>query len=428
MKKIKRNAWVVILFQVVSNIKNLLVNFVIFALACPFLQGQVLQDENPDAHIASVVFGNAQRQGLPMMKLYSGEILRLQFDFLDEVTEDLSYRILPCHANWELADVAFSDYAKGSREEYLQSYQYAFGTYTPYLHYQLSLPNSQLQITQSGNYILQIFSRYDNNQVFLQRRFVVFEERIPLDVRVSPYFGGNTQQVSLKIQAKAGNLQNANENLQVALFQNKAFGAMRLVKPTVDAGFDNYRFYFQAEEHVFPAYPQFYYWDMRSWEFPENRKQDAYLQEKIIHYHLQADPLGAFAPDRNQDLRGGFYLEKLGSTESHTQADYVKVYFKLKSAQYLGKIYLYGAFSQFALWEKYALVWHEKEKFYTLAIDFKQGLYNYQYAKLDNGKIITLPLPYLPDTIRKNSYTVLLYYQNPMKYRSEVVGLANVLY
>ena len=80
------------------------------------------------------------------------------------------------------------------------------------------------------------------------------------------------------------------------------------------------------------------------------------------------------------------------------------------------------------LFNSYYHVWHEKEKFYTLAIDFKQGLYNYQYAKLENGKIITLPLPYLPDTSRKNSYTVLLYYQNPMKYRSEVVGLANVLY
>ena len=52
----------------------------------------------------------------------------------------------------------------------------SFGTKVNYTHYTIDLPQDDFFWTRSGNYVLEVFSPHDPEEILITRRFVVYED------------------------------------------------------------------------------------------------------------------------------------------------------------------------------------------------------------------------------------------------------------
>ena len=97
--------------------------------------------------------------GTPIIKLNSGEQLRLVFDHLGDYDEYMKYTLIHCSHDWQLSPMNPLEYLDGFMEDEITDNSYSFNTITGYTHFELLLPNDLLRITKSGNYILFMMKR-----------------------------------------------------------------------------------------------------------------------------------------------------------------------------------------------------------------------------------------------------------------------------
>jgi hypothetical protein len=73
------------------------------------------------------------------------------------------------------------EYADGFEFNPLYEYQYSSGTMVQYRHYALSIPNSNLKLKLSGNYILRVVKQSNRQEIVLQQQFRVYEPKVKID-------------------------------------------------------------------------------------------------------------------------------------------------------------------------------------------------------------------------------------------------------
>ena len=118
----------------------------------------------------------------PIVRLGSGQQLTLIFDDLSTNARYYTYRIIHCDKDWRPSNLSELEYLEGFSGERIDDFQYSFKTRTPFVNYQLRLPNEDLTWTKSGNYLLVVYDS-DRGQVpAFTRRFVVVEDL----VRIQP--------------------------------------------------------------------------------------------------------------------------------------------------------------------------------------------------------------------------------------------------
>ena len=140
-----------------------------FCLFVTSLSGQVMEEINPPAHIKTIIFKGPTEDQFPVIQL--GESMTLEFDDITAKEQDYYYKIIHCDYDWTPSQLLKSQYLAGMDNQRIIDYENSYTTLQPYSNYRLTIPNGNIRLKVTGNYILE--KLYSYGELQFSRRFVV---------------------------------------------------------------------------------------------------------------------------------------------------------------------------------------------------------------------------------------------------------------
>jgi len=129
-------------------------------------------------------------------------------------------------------------------------------------------------------------------------------------------------------------------------------------------------------------------------------------------------------------LNGNFLIKKNEGNDSETDADYVKVHFRLPYQLPLtdGNLYLFGKFSDWKFKEELKLDYDTLKQEYVKEVLLKQGYYNYMYCFVKDGSKNKGDLSVIEGSHyeTENEYSILVYHRQVNDNYDRLIGFATI--
>ncbi|MDR2361221.1 MAG: DUF5103 domain-containing protein [Prevotellaceae bacterium] len=369
-----------------------------------------------DPHIRSIqLFKGGNEQSLPTLVWNAGEQLTLWFDDLSENRSSLRYTIVHCTADWEEDNLFVTDYLEGFAENRLNDFKHSHLTRVNYTHYELHIPNNDVQLKVSGNYLLKVYETDANAPVFV-RGFSVVELKTAATLRMrGPAVTGESclQQLELAVNHSSLEVRNAFRELKVRVEQN----GYRLPltphpEPTfTDIGRTDYSL---ADRLWYPGGNEFRFFDTRNLEFSgRGVVQMRTDSDGFVYALLQPDAPRNRQYSYEREMNGRFYIDAYRTADRLLEADYVTTIFTLNVPEpFDGEVYVFGALTGFALHPAFRMEYNASLHAYELNTLVKQGLYNYRYVLLDKQGRIDWTAIEGCYAETENSYHIYVYFRS----------------
>ncbi|MGB0404387.1 MAG: DUF5103 domain-containing protein [Salibacteraceae bacterium] len=366
----------------------------------------------------------------PILYLNTGTRLLLSFDDLKMEINDVNYQIFHCDANWNRSKIDHYQYANGVEEGYVSNYDYSMSMNQRYIHYSLMIPNEEIQITASGNYIIMVYRNNNPKDLLFTRRFFVVENKVGISMDIhrafDPEFRESKQEVDIVIDYNRFNLTNPGQTVKLALLQNNRWDNAKLdLKPNfigdqkLTYDYEDVNTFWAGNEYRAINISNF---DMRS----ENIEGIIKRTDTTYFFVEKAKPKFQHSfTDRFNNRYGAQEIAVFGSANTETEPDYALVYFYIL-ADYpdnSGDFYVFGALSNYEHSPEYRMVYNTEKKRYELPLYLKQGLYNWHFHFLperDDAADVRPMEGSFSETL--NNYTVLVYYQGITDDYDRIVG------
>ena len=353
----------------------------------------------------------------PYIELRGNESITFTFDDLAEDVRDFYYEIKHCNADWEEDNLFIGDYMKGFGQNNLYDFNSSVNTYVSYRNYKLTIPNEDVQILTSGNYLLKVYDRYNHGYPVFQKGFKIYENRAKISIKhrnIVNYGSDGKQQLDFSINKGGLALQNPYNELKLRVEQN----SQRMPAQALPAiSFQNNLVidYSNTTKNIYKGENEYRLFDTRSLAYNAEGVNKIINQNRQYHVLLNIDK-GNEIYQYKRDINGKYYVEvdrinKYG--DKNTEADYVNVYFTIEdpNPQHNLSIYVFGALSDWGLKNECKMEYNEERRMYEATVLLKQGYYNYKYVAVDNK------LNFLSDFFdgsfsqTENEYTVNVYYK-----------------
>ena len=398
----------------------------LFILINFFCVAQKQKDYTTPENIKSVQFeGVDSRDIFPIVTL--GEQITLRFDDLNANEADYYYRIKHYNHDWTPSQLFQNEYLEGYDNLRIENYITSFNTLQHYTHYSLKIPNQDVKLKVSGNYIIEIYSAYD--ELVFSRRFCIYENKSSVQAGVfrpqnMDRFNSH-QSIHFSVTPKGNFFINPEENIKIIILQNQQWNEpitdikpqyfngntldYRYEKPTQFEGGNEYHFFDTKDLRI--TTPNIVYTN-------RSEQYESYLKTDIIRNLLDY----SFAPDINGDFK---IRNVMRPGDSNTSGDYSFVYFSLAYPYELDQneeIYIYGAFNNFELSDLNKLYFNPSLEVYEGVLYLKQGFYNYKYVLNQKGILIKNALSG-SHALTENDYLVLVYYRNIGAQYDALVGI-----
>jgi type 9 secretion system plug protein len=395
--------------------------FLLFSLT---VFSQVEKEANPPFNIKTVAFVQNGNITIPMFRL--GDPFQLEFDDLYGNEADYYYTITQYNYDWTPSQMAKAEYLQGMDNQRIMNYQNSFNTLQIYSHYSQAFPNQFNRILLTGNYMVKVFN--SDQELVFSRKFIIFNEQVsvPLQIKRSRDLTTIHGMQNLDFVIKMGDniLQNPNQNVKVALFQNGRFDtAIYNVKPQYSLGSD--LIYRYNKETQFWAGNEFLYFENKDIRTVSNSIGHVSAGE-IYNTHLYMNASRKDNPYTYfPDINGGFLPNKINAENNNLEADYSWVYFTLNTNTFMDKndVYVVGMFNNYSLSPEYKMDYNPEKGLFEKAILVKQGFTNYQYAIADKtGKIDSENAIDGNFYQTENNYFVLVYYRGNNDRYDKVIG------
>ncbi len=327
----------------------------------------------------------------PIINLNSEDKLKLSFDDLDGDIKDYYYTIIHCDANWQPSDLLPADYIEGFIENQIQDYKYSFNTLYRYIHYNLIIPNENIQPKISGNYILKVYEDYDETNLVLTKRFVIVEHKVTISANVKRAtlldLRKSSHEIDFTLSYSAYSINNPYRDIKVVIAQNNRWdNVITNLKPL----FVKYNelVYDYEEDNVFSGGSEYRYFDIKSVRYQSDRIWKIHYEKPYYHIYLFNDEKRTFKIYYfYQDLNGKCFIKVQEGEDSEVEADYVYVHFTLPYDSPIidGNIYVFGGLSDWSFNTNNQMKYNFDKKAYELTLLLKQGYYNYEYVHLKDG-------------------------------------------
>ncbi len=330
----------------------------------------------------------------PFLQLGGKEFLELTFDELGEEEQYFSYTLVHCTADWQASDIDPFDYLDGFTRDDISQYEYSINTLQSYTHYHLVLPNQNMKITKSGNYLLKVYANDDPEELVLTRRFSVYENILNVDARFQSSnleaFFNTHQQLNFDINYKGINVGNPMEEIKVCVLQNGRWdNALTQLKPVFMR--DQLLVYNYVDKNLFEGGNEFRYFDTRSLMHYSERIKKVQQEDEnhiILYPDVSRQNNGRHLIRVNyRDINGKFRIGIHDGIFTDLDADYAYVHFSLPTETPIsdGNLYIFGGLSDWRIQENFQMKYNYKKKSYEGIVYLKQGLYDYQYAIIRDG-------------------------------------------
>lgn len=391
-----------------------------------FLTSQALEEVSEPYHIKSIIFKGPTEDQFPIIQL--GDPMYLEFDDILANEQDYYYKIIHCNYNWEKSDLLKSQYLKGVDNQRITNYENSYSTLQPYSNYQLTIPNENVKLKVSGNYILEIY----NNSYELQfsRRFIVYQDLVKIGATVKRSrdfnFLNEKQVVQFTINASNYPLVNPKKEVKVAILQNYHWPtAINNIPPQFTLGSE--LVYKYDKETSFFGGNEFFNFDTKDLRAPTSAIAKIGLTDLYNHYLFSNIYRNERPYTYYPDINGDFVIRTLQGTNSSREAEYTKVHFSLpyKEELALDDVYVYGKHNNYALNEDNLMTYNEENGMMEATIPLKQGFYNYKYVIKRKDDTIDLNTVCGNFHNTENNYTIIVYYRVFGDLYDSIIGIGS---
>jgi hypothetical protein len=361
----------------------------------------------------------------PVIRLNSDETVTLLFDELirnNEIEEDYYYTLEHRDANWQEENLIMDDYMSGFPENYINEIHQSQGTVLNYRHFVVHLPNEDVNLKISGNYLIKIFER-NSGKLVLVKGFSIVE---PLStITASAITPGNVpcmQQFGVKVAYPSLRVIDAYRNLKVRVERN--FAAVPGVENLLPAFVQpNSADYSRPDKNIYNGGNEYRAFDIRSLIYNgrgvERHSFDGVHRVELVQDSERSDYLSA------RDMNGNYMIASDNSTDPNIQAEYVDVLFSfLPETSVEGRIFLFGEFTNRSVSSRYEMLYIDGS--YKCIVPLKQGFYNYQYLILDKNGNLDMNTTEGCFYETENVYNVYLYYRLPEHRYDRLAGFREV--
>lgn len=367
----------------------------------------------------------------PFIQLNSNDTLMVQFDDFDEEIQDYYFTVIHCDKNWNPSPLSYNEFADGFDDVPVKEHSFSFNTLQSYIHYSLTIPNENLNLKISGNYLV-LVHKNDRTKPILTLRFFVYEPMTQITATAHQAtlteYRKTHQEVDFSIKTGFP-CNNPFAEISVLISQNFRFdNAISDLKPQFVK--DDELLYNYEEGNLFEAGSEFRWVDAKSIRFQAERIQAIEFQRPLYHYYMYPDEKRTFKVYFQwQDINGKFLIKNSMGRDSRIESDYVYVHFFLPYEAPLaeGNLYIAGNFNQWQYNHQNRMTYNYDKKQYELTLLLKQGFYDYAYAYLTD-KSTKADLGFIEGNHyeTENDYYIFVYWRNNSFRYDKLVGVKAV--
>lgn len=366
-----------------------------------------------------------------ILKFNGGEQLELSFDDLEADRKTYSISFVHCDANWEPSNLMNSEFMNGFYEANILNFNYSTNTIQKYTHYSILFPQSNLQFSKTGNYIVYVYENNDKEKIVLTKRFMIYEDKVTVVANVRQAIGNDEQyekqHIDFNIINSQYELTNPFTDMKVIIAQNNRWdNVVNNIKPTFTE--PRQLTYSLDDKSTFNGGNEFRYFDSRSLRTYTERVANI-TRDSSYKYHveLKTDELRTFKSySFYNDLNGGFLIKNQDlATNPDIEADYAWVHFFLPyDTQTSGNFYVLGKLTEWRLNKSNRMTYNYKKMGYECDLFIKQGYYNYTYVFLaDEKKAADETLSEGNHWETENDYTIYVYHRQRGTYYDQLVAI-----
>jgi hypothetical protein len=377
------------------------------------------------------LYRDSAQLSYPIIELSGDAPLSLHFDDFDGGGKTYSYSFIQCNSDWTPSGQPVNWYTKGFLQRDITTMTFSFGTAQNYTHYTVKFPSEEMQITQSGNYIIKVFENYDPENVVLMRRFMVVENLLPISGRIRDGVGGETRAqnhdllFTINIQKIPGLL--PQRDLNVTILQNMRYDNMKSnVKPAFQNS-NSLDFSLIDGSNSFEAGNEYRYFDMRTIRIRPDKVTNSIMIDDTLHLFVKPElSRKGTTYTGYADLNGNYFISTMDGNDPNTEGNYAYVHFALSSEfgpSVVGNVYMVGAMSGNTLNRDWKMDYNYEKKQYYLTKLLKQGYYNYLFVRQEPTTKQS-ETGFFENSFNRaeNNYIILVYYRDLMQRNDRIVG------
>lgn len=346
----------------------------------------------------------------PVIELGSGQQLILSFDDLSQEQNSYTYKIVHCDPDWNPSGLSPFNYLSGFFSNPLEDYEYSYNTQVEYTHFSLLIPNDEIGIKISGNYILQVFNDNYPDSVVIAQRFSVLENQVAISAAIvnatNPSLLYTSQQLNFSVTYGNLPVYNPVKDVRVYVTQNQDPNSRRDFEPAFVR--QNQLVYGDGTNNVFDGLSPFRNFQCSSFVYYTQYVKDVLKgPDGLYNFILQPGVVPQrYVPLSDKD--GNYYIEAENVQNRSLEADYVVAHFAILYPQPIpgAEVFIYGKFADWQFSPVLKMTYDSKNKAYVGEAELKQGYYDYMYAVVpEANKKIDLV------TLQNN------FYQTPNQYQ-----------
>lgn len=370
----------------------------------------------------------------PIINMDDDSRVCISFDELADDVRYMRYRLVHCNSDWQPSQLLESEYVDGFNESKIEDCELSSGTFVNYVHYRLSVPNNDMRIKVSGNYLVQVYDEDNPDEVLLQARFMASENTVgvyqSVTTRTDIDYNASHQQLTVRVASKTedGSRMDWHNDVKAVITQNmRTDNSVTLTRPNLIES--DAVVYQHTPQLIFPAGNEFRRFETVSVRYAGMRVRNVELHEPYYHVELFTDQSRANEPyvyDRTQ--YGRYKVRQSDVLDSNTDAEYVIVHFSLATDQMQGgTFHIDGDFTHHIFDRTNALLYNPSTGLYEKEMLLKMGSYNYQYLWVPNDSMIGYTAVAEGDKFQTvNEYMCCVYRRSPGERFDRLLGFGIV--
>ncbi|MDD2284145.1 MAG: DUF5103 domain-containing protein [Paludibacter sp.] len=367
---------------------------------------------------------------LPVIELHESQKIEIRFDEMSHETRNYGYTFIHCNADWTPSDITSSEYLSGYTNGYVVDYNRSINTNYLYTNYKLTLPNDEMSFKISGNYVVLLYEDDQRNKPVAQACFSVVEPRVTIrpNIRYNTdiEINGRYQQLDFEVLLDGYYVRDPMSEIKAVVRQNnRTDNEVSNIKPNYIT--DSKLSYTNNKALIFEGGNEYHNFDISS-VYAAGRGVDKIEYNKDGYNALLTPNIiqrGNYLHDF--DVNGKFLINHQEAFEDiHTEADYIRVYFRLPVQRpfFDGQLYLGGGFNYNLLNHNVRMNYNNESEAYTQTVLLKQGGYDYQYWFVPKGAAkATAERVEGSYWQTKNEYTIYIYHRGWGERYDKLVGV-----
>ncbi len=414
----------------IMNKKTL--SFFLFSCFCivSFAQKYETKIFAPDIFTLQAYLAGDELQD-PVIRMGSDGQVQIRFDQQSHNLQYYSYSVELCNADWTPSTLLPIEYLEGFNDNPIEESNMSFNTTFDYINYSIMLPNEDVKLLLSGNYVVKIYET-DTKKIVATACFSIDENLLGITGKVtgSTLSGVNTkyQQLNFEVDCSEHAIIDPKQELKILVRQNgrkdnQVFGiAPTYILPTSLVYEDNRNLIFEGGNEFYQI------------DFSHIRNFLGRIER--ISYHSPYYHVETMAPNLKQQTDYEYNMDVNGRFKVHGQdiwssneIDYSIVHFVYPSEDpWLdGSVYVAGYFNYNLLDERNKMKYNFEEKQYELSVVLKNGGYNYQYLFLPAGYTQASTVkPSGSHWQTENDYKIYIYYRPYAGEHDRLIGVQTI--